>query len=115
MSERGSREGLDLAASSAEPDLHARMRKNPLAYALSWEDVRLDPELAKHRAKLIREAARQLDRAKMARFGPHALFELAINMYVHWCLEFWSSAWNVFDFVIVVSAIATCFLCSSSA
>ena len=48
--------------------LHARMRKNPLAYALSWEDVRLDPELAKHRAKLIREAARQLDRAKMARF-----------------------------------------------
>jgi activating signal cointegrator complex subunit 3 len=48
--------------------LHARMRKNPLAYALSWEDVKLDPELTKHRAKLIREAARQLDRAKMARF-----------------------------------------------
>ena len=48
--------------------LHARMGKNPLAYALSWEELKLDPELTRHRAKLIREAARQLDRAKMARF-----------------------------------------------
>jgi activating signal cointegrator complex subunit 3 len=48
--------------------LHARMAKNPLAYGLSWEELKLDPELNRHRAKLIREAARALDRAKMARF-----------------------------------------------
>ena len=48
--------------------LHYRMEKNPLAYALSWDDLRLDPGLVGHRGKLIKEAARQLDRAKLARF-----------------------------------------------
>lgn len=48
--------------------LHTRMEKNPLAYALTWDDVRLDPGLLDHRRKLIREAARTLDRAKMIRF-----------------------------------------------
>jgi len=33
-----------------------------------WEDVRLDPQLLQHRRKLVREAARTLDRAKMVRF-----------------------------------------------
>jgi len=48
--------------------LHTRMEKNPLAYALTWDDVRLDPGLLDHRRKLIKEAARTLDRAKMIRF-----------------------------------------------
>ena len=48
--------------------LHTRMEKNPLAYGLTWEEARLDPGLAQHRRKLIREAARTLDRAKMVRF-----------------------------------------------
>lgn len=48
--------------------LHTRMEKNPLAYGLTWDDVRLDPGLLDHRRKLIKEAARTLDRAKMIRF-----------------------------------------------
>ena len=48
--------------------LHTRMEKNPLAYGLTWDDVRLDPGLVQHRRKLVREAARTLDRAKMVRF-----------------------------------------------
>ena len=48
--------------------LHTRMEQNPLAYGLTWEDVRLDPGLVQHRRKLVREAARTLDRAKMVRF-----------------------------------------------
>ena len=48
--------------------LHTRMEKNPLAYGLTWDDIRLDPGLLDHRRKLIKEAARVLDRAKMIRF-----------------------------------------------
>lgn len=48
--------------------LHTRMEKNPLAYGLTWDDIRLDPGLLDHRRKLIKEAARTLDRAKMIRF-----------------------------------------------
>ena len=48
--------------------LHTRMEQNPLSYGLTWDDVRLDPGLLDHRRKLIREAARTLDKAKMIRF-----------------------------------------------
>jgi len=48
--------------------LHTRMEQNPLSYGLTWDDVRLDPGLLDHRRKLIREAARTLDSAKMIRF-----------------------------------------------
>jgi len=48
--------------------LHTRMEQNPLAYGLTWEDVRMDPGLLQHRRKLVREAARTLDGAKMVRF-----------------------------------------------
>lgn len=27
--------------------------------------------------------------------------ELGLNMYAHWCWLFWSSGWNLFDFVVV--------------
>lgn len=48
--------------------LIVRMRKNPLAYGISWEELSLDPDLVEYRRKLISEAARELDRARMVRF-----------------------------------------------
>ena len=48
--------------------LVVRMRKNPLAYGISWEELSMDPELVEIRRKLIIEAARSLDRARMVRF-----------------------------------------------
>jgi activating signal cointegrator complex subunit 3 len=32
--------------------LHHRLKKNPLAYALGWDDVQRDPELVMHRGKV---------------------------------------------------------------
>ena len=48
--------------------LIVRMRKNPLAYGISWEELAMDPELVDYRRNLIIEAARALDRARMVRF-----------------------------------------------
>jgi activating signal cointegrator complex subunit 3 len=49
--------------------MHVRCGRNPLAYApLTWADVSADPALVEHRRRLIREAARALDGARMARF-----------------------------------------------
>lgn len=48
--------------------LFVRMRKNPLAYGISWDEISMDPELVEWRRKLISEAARALDRARMVRF-----------------------------------------------
>lgn len=35
-------------------------------------------------------------------FNSIFLVELLVNMYAHWWCEFWVSAWNVFDFVVVI-------------
>ena len=48
--------------------LHTRMEQNPLGYALTWDEVRLDPGLIEHRRNLIKTAARKLHKAKMIRF-----------------------------------------------
>ena len=48
--------------------LAVRAARNPLAYALTWQQVADDPGLGAWRARLIREAARQLDAAKLMRF-----------------------------------------------
>ena len=48
--------------------LQVRMGRNPLAYGLDWAAAAADPGLGDHRQKLVREAARELDRAKMVRF-----------------------------------------------
>ena len=48
--------------------LVVRMRKNPLAYGISWEELAMDPELVDYRRNLITQAARALDRARMVRF-----------------------------------------------
>jgi len=57
--------------------LYVRMRQNPLPYGVSWEDLASDHSLEGHRRKLIHEAARELERAKMARFD-----ERSGNLYV---------------------------------
>jgi len=33
--------------------------------------------------------------------------ELAINMYASWCLKFWKSSWNIFDFIVVSIGVLT--------
>lgn len=51
--------------------------QNPLAYGINWEEVSADPALEGHRRRLVTEAARELERAKMARFD-----ERSGNLYV---------------------------------
>ncbi|GAB4820015.1 hypothetical protein N2152v2_007061 [Parachlorella kessleri] len=57
--------------------LYTRMTQNPLPYGVGWEEVAADPRLERHRRKLITEAARELQRSKMARFD-----EKSGNLYV---------------------------------
>ncbi|XP_031489870.1 DExH-box ATP-dependent RNA helicase DExH14 isoform X2 [Nymphaea colorata] len=48
--------------------LFIRMRTNPLAYGVGWEEVIADPLLLSKQRSLIIDAARALDKAKMMRF-----------------------------------------------
>ncbi|XP_004299306.1 PREDICTED: activating signal cointegrator 1 complex subunit 3 [Fragaria vesca subsp. vesca] len=48
--------------------LFIRMRLNPLAYGIAWEEVMADPSLSLKQRSLIADAARDLDKAKMMRF-----------------------------------------------
>ncbi|CAN0876921.1 DExH-box ATP-dependent RNA helicase DExH14 [Linum grandiflorum] len=48
--------------------LFIRMRKNPLAYGIGWDEVIADPSLGSKQRALITDAARALDKAKMMRF-----------------------------------------------
>ena len=48
--------------------LFQRMRKNPLVYGLTVDDVKADPELVQHRMKLISQAGGIIDKAKMVRY-----------------------------------------------
>lgn len=57
--------------------LFVRMRQNPLVYGIRWEDLAADPRLDTHRRKLITNAARDLEKAKMVRFD-----ERSGNLYV---------------------------------
>ncbi|KAL4422681.1 hypothetical protein ABPG75_008878 [Micractinium tetrahymenae] len=57
--------------------LYTRMTQNPLAYGIPWEELSADPRLDGHRRKLVTEAARELERSKMARFD-----ERSCNLYV---------------------------------
>ena len=45
--------------------LFQRMRKNPLVYGLTVDDVKADPELVQHRMKLISQAGGTIDKARM--------------------------------------------------
>ncbi|KAK9846320.1 hypothetical protein WJX81_001437 [Elliptochloris bilobata] len=57
--------------------LFVRMLKNPLAYGVPWHELSADPRLEGRRKVLISDAARQLERCKMARFD-----ERSGNLYV---------------------------------
>ncbi|XP_050379201.1 DExH-box ATP-dependent RNA helicase DExH14 [Argentina anserina] len=48
--------------------LFIRMRLNPLAYGIAWEEVMSDPSLSLKQRSLVSDAARDLDKAKMMRF-----------------------------------------------
>lgn len=57
--------------------LFVRMKKNPLAYGIPWDELAIEPELLERRRTLITNAARELERCKMARFD-----ERSGNLYV---------------------------------
>ncbi|KAI3673352.1 hypothetical protein L6452_39470 [Arctium lappa] len=48
--------------------LFIRMKMNPLAYGIGWEEVIADPSLGLKQRALVADAARALDKAKMMRF-----------------------------------------------
>ncbi|XP_020701426.1 DExH-box ATP-dependent RNA helicase DExH14 isoform X3 [Dendrobium catenatum] len=48
--------------------LFIRMKTNPLAYGVAWDEVIADPSLSSKQRSLIIDAARSLDKAKMMRF-----------------------------------------------
>ncbi|KAK3440303.1 hypothetical protein EUGRSUZ_B00583 [Eucalyptus grandis] len=48
--------------------LAVRMRLNPLAYGIGWDEVVADPSLMSKQRALVTDAARALDKAKMMRF-----------------------------------------------
>ncbi|XP_022736597.1 DExH-box ATP-dependent RNA helicase DExH14 isoform X2 [Durio zibethinus] len=48
--------------------LFIRMRLNPLAYGIGWDEVIADPSLGLKQRALVTDAARALDKAKMMRF-----------------------------------------------
>lgn len=57
--------------------LFVRMKKNPLAYGIPWDELAVEPELLERRRSLATNAARELERCKMARFD-----ERSGNLYV---------------------------------
>lgn len=48
--------------------LFIRMKMNPLAYGIGWDEVIADPSLSLKQRALVTDAARALDKAKMMRF-----------------------------------------------
>ncbi|KAL7114962.1 hypothetical protein ACP275_04G154200 [Erythranthe tilingii] len=48
--------------------LFIRMKMNPLAYGIGWDEVIADPSLSLKQRALVSDAARSLDKAKMMRF-----------------------------------------------
>jgi len=51
--------------------LVVRMRKNPLVYGLTYEQLMLDPDLQNALVKILRTAAQTLQECRMVRFDPH--------------------------------------------
>ncbi|XP_020519141.1 DExH-box ATP-dependent RNA helicase DExH14 [Amborella trichopoda] len=48
--------------------LFIRMKSNPLAYGIGWDEVLSDPSLVSKQRNFVTDAARALDKAKMMRF-----------------------------------------------
>ncbi|TYG41947.1 hypothetical protein ES288_D12G217100v1 [Gossypium darwinii] len=76
--------------------LFIRMRLNPLAYGIGWDEVVADPSLSLKQRALVTDAARALDKAKMMRFD-----EKSGNFY---CTELGRIA---SDFYIQYSSVET--------
>ena len=53
--------------------LFVRMKKNPLAYGIPWDELAIEPDLLDRRRTLITNAARELERSKMARYLVHLI------------------------------------------
>ncbi|GJQ12549.1 hypothetical protein GpartN1_g4340.t1 [Galdieria partita] len=50
--------------------LATRMRKNPLAYGISWQELLYDPSLMTKKREMIIASAKILDESRMIRFDP---------------------------------------------
>ncbi|KAJ8773139.1 hypothetical protein K2173_028316 [Erythroxylum novogranatense] len=71
--------------------LAIRMRQNPLAYGIGWDEVMADPSLSLKQRALVADAARALDKAKMMRFDEKSgnfycteLGRIASHFYIHY-------------------------------
>ncbi|GMQ10899.1 hypothetical protein CsSME_00053719 [Camellia sinensis var. sinensis] len=71
--------------------LFIRMKMNPLAYGIGWDEVIGDPSLTLKQRALVSEAARALDKAKMMRFDEKSgnfycteLGRIASHFYIHY-------------------------------
>lgn len=50
--------------------LSVRMPQNPHAYGIDWQEVHLDYQLLSRRTKLVEDACKELDGARMCRYDP---------------------------------------------
>ncbi|KAG6412853.1 hypothetical protein SASPL_125545 [Salvia splendens] len=71
--------------------LFIRMKMNPLAYGIGWDEVVADPSLSLKQRALVSDAARALDKAKMMRFDEKSgnfycteLGRIASHFYIHY-------------------------------
>ncbi|KAH6758462.1 U5 small nuclear ribonucleoprotein helicase [Perilla frutescens var. frutescens] len=71
--------------------LFIRMKMNPLAYGIGWDEVIADPSLSLKQRALVSDAARALDKAKMMRFDEKSgnfycteLGRIASHFYIHY-------------------------------
>ncbi|XP_059642764.1 DExH-box ATP-dependent RNA helicase DExH14 isoform X2 [Cornus florida] len=71
--------------------LFIRMKMNPLAYGIGWDEVVADPSLSLKQRALVSDAARSLDKAKMMRFDEKSgnfycteLGRIASHFYIHY-------------------------------
>lgn len=71
--------------------LFIRMKMNPLAYGIGWDEIVADSSLSMKQRELVAEAARALDKAKMMRFDEKSgnfycteLGRIASHFYIHY-------------------------------
>ncbi|XP_021733961.1 DExH-box ATP-dependent RNA helicase DExH14-like isoform X1 [Chenopodium quinoa] len=71
--------------------LFIRMKMNPLAYGIGWDEIVVDPSLGLKQRSFITDAARALDKAKMMRFDEKSgnfycteLGRIASHFYIHY-------------------------------
>nr|XP_043640038.1 DExH-box ATP-dependent RNA helicase DExH14 [Erigeron canadensis] len=71
--------------------LFIRMKMNPLAYGIGWDEVVADPSLGFKQRSFVTDAARALDKAKMMRFDEKSgnfycteLGRIASHFYIHY-------------------------------